>query len=120
MCLGRHPADNRLARFLRERVSELVAHLFGTDEHDLRSLQPAAAAVEFLRNALEMLLHELLDVTLVARLRPATLVVPSIRLLVEVLRELLQMSGAQAEELTLLASDDRDDRSVRPRDERDE
>ena len=57
--------------------------------------------------------------TLVARLRPATLVVlPG--LLIEEIDDLLQASRLQPVDLSLLASDDGDDRSVRARDYRNE
>jgi hypothetical protein len=64
-----------------------------------------------------MLLDELLDVALVATLRPPALVVLT-GLLVVVLRYLLEAPGTQPIELSLLATDDGDDRSVRVRDER--
>ena len=66
-----------------------------------------------------MLVHELLDVPLVARLRPAALVVPPGRVLGAV-DDLLELSGAQPEQLTALAPDDRDDRAVPAPDERHE
>ena len=63
-----------------------------------------------------MLLHELLDVPLVARLRPAALVVPA-GLLLEVVADLLQPPCLQPVQVSLLAPDDGDDRPVRARDD---
>src|SRR5919201_628177 len=57
---------------------------------------------------------------LIARLRPAALIVLSVRLLVEMLGELIQVSGAEAEKVPSFAADDGHDRSVDARDERDE
>ena len=75
MRLGLCPPDERVPRFLRQLFGELAASLLGADEHDLRRLQTAATAIELLGDALEMFLHELLEVSLIPRLRPATLVV---------------------------------------------
>src|SRR3989442_193433 len=103
MRFSRRPADDRFAGFLRQRVRELAAHLLGTDQNDLGSLQSAPAAVDFLRDTLQMLLDELLDVSLVPRLRPTALVMLPERLFIEVLRELVEMAGANAEDVPLLA-----------------
>ena len=65
---GGSPADERLARFRGQLVGELGAHLLRAHEHDAWRMQAAPAAVELLRDALQMLLDELLDVTPVTRL----------------------------------------------------
>ena len=78
-------------------------------------MQPAPATVEHLGDVLDVFLHEMLDVPLVAPLRPAALVVTS-RCLVRIVAELLQPPGAQPVQLTLLPPDDGDDRPVGTRD----
>src|SRR5207253_10538521 len=77
------------------------------------------AAIELVGDALQMVLDELLDVPLVARLRPATLVVTA-RLFLELIGDRLEASCTQAVQLTLLAADNGDDRPVRARHDRDE
>ena len=71
------------------------------------------------RHSLQVLVDELLDVPLVAALRPAALVVLPGRLVV-VLGDLLEPAGAEAVQLSLFAPDDRDDRPVPAAHERDE
>src|SRR5947209_8049966 len=66
-----------------------------------------------------MLVDERFDVPLVARLRPAALVVAPGRL-VELVDELLEPAGAEDVDRSALAADDRNQRSVPPTDERDE
>ena len=79
----------------------------------------ALAAIELLRHSLQVLLDEFLDVTLVAALRPAALVVlPG--LLVVMLGDLLEPARTEAVQLSLFAPDDRDDRAVPAAHERDE
>src|SRR5436190_3442128 len=63
-----------------------------------------------------MLLDELLDVALIARLRPAALIVAT-RLLIELVDDLLEAPGSQPVDLALFASDNGDDRPVATRDE---
>ena len=63
-----------------------------------------------------MILDELLDVPLVARLRPAALVVAA-RLLVEQLLEFLQPPVRQAIEVAALPADGRNDHAVAAADE---
>ena len=58
------------------RFLELGVRLLGGDDDDLRSAQAAQVAIELVRDVTEVLRHELLDVPLEARLRPAALVVP--------------------------------------------
>ena len=66
-----------------------------------------------------MLVDELLDVPLVSALRPAALVVLPRRFVV-MLGDLVQPAGTETVQLSLLASDDRDDRSFSAAHERDE
>ena len=62
-------------------------------------------------------MHELLDVALIARLRPAALVVTS-RLVLELLDDLLQAAGVKAKDITALAADDGDEGTLAPADQR--
>src|SRR4051812_8027487 len=82
-------------------------------------MQAPAAAIEDLRDVLHVLLHELLDVPLIAALRPPALVVATGGLL-RVVADLLEASRAQPKELALFAADDGDDRSVCACDDRHE
>ena len=68
MRLSLRPADERVARLVRELLGEAASHLLRADEHDLRRVHPPATAIELLRNALQVLVDELVDVPLVARL----------------------------------------------------
>src|SRR3954464_10656610 len=67
------PADDRLARVVRELVLELGPRLLGGDHDQARPAQPTDLPVDLLCDLLQMVEHELLDVPLVARLRPAAL-----------------------------------------------
>src|SRR5436305_12945963 len=66
-----------------------------------------------------MLVDDRFDMPLIARLRPAALVVAAGRL-VELVDQLLEPAGAQDVDGSPLAADDRDQRSVAAADERDE
>ncbi len=66
-----------------------------------------------------MLVDERFDMPLIARLRPAALVVAAGRL-VELVDELLEPAGAQDVDGSPLTADNRDQRSVAAADERDE
>src|SRR5436189_2740954 len=116
MRLRAHRADDRVARFLRQLFHELAPRVLGAHEHDLRRMQTPATPVELLRDPLQVFLDELLDVPLVARLRPPALVMPAV-LLIELICDRLETSGEQSIQLALLAADDGDDRPVHPRDE---
>ena len=80
-------------------------------------VQPPNDAVELRGDVLQVLRDELLDVPLVARLRPAALVVPS-RLLLGPVDDLLEPAAAEPEDLPALAPDERDERAVVAADER--
>src|SRR5436305_8868925 len=66
-----------------------------------------------------MLVDDRFDMPLIARLRPAALVVAAGRL-VELVDQLLEPAGAQDVDGSPLTADDRDQRSVAAADERDE
>ena len=108
-----------LCTSLREQLLELRPHLLGRDDDHLRPAQAAHLPVELLGDLLQVLVDELLDVALVARLRPAALVVPA-GLLVVVLGDLLEPPAAQPVELAALAADDGDERALAAADERHE
>src|SRR4029078_4868573 len=93
--LGRRPADDRLAGLVREHVLELGAGLFGGDDDQARPAQPAHAPLDVLGDLLQVVVDELLDVPLVARLRPAALVVAA-RRVVGLLDDLLESGRAPA------------------------
>ena len=70
------------------------------------------ARVERVGDLAQMLLDDVLDVPLVARLRPAALVVAAGHVLALV-RDLDRAAAAQPEDLAALAPDGRDERAVR-------
>ena len=116
MRLRVRPANDRCLRFLGEQIVELGASLLGGEDHDLGMMKPPDESIEPLRNLTQVLLDELLDVALVARLRPATLIVlPGLDL--GVIRDLLESTGMQAVELAALSSDDDHQRAFPPADE---
>ena len=117
--LGGRPADDRLARLVREHVLELRARLLGGDDDQARAAQPAQVPVDVLGDLLQVVVDELLDVPLVARLRPAALVVAAGRV-VGLLDDLLEPAGAQAEEVAALAADEHHQRALAAADQRDE
>ena len=102
-----------------QHVRELGPHVLRARRRPCGALQPPEVALELLRDGLEVLLGEVLDVALEARLRPAPLVVPAGRLLGAV-GELLQAPAPQRETLALLAADDGHERSLAAADERHE
>ena len=104
---------------MRERFLELRASLLRGDDHQRGPALLANLAVKRLRDVFQVVVHELLDVTLVARLRPAALVVTS-RLVLEMLRDLFQAAGAKAIDITALAADDGDEGTLAPADQRNE
>src|SRR5207248_3796615 len=75
VCFGRDPADQRSPRLGREHVLEIPARLLRAGEHDAYVPQPSDTAVECIRDLSQMPVDDRLDVPLVARLRPAALVV---------------------------------------------
>jgi hypothetical protein len=82
-------------------------------------LQAAHAPVELLGDLLQVLVDERLDVTLVARLRPAALVVPA-RLLVELIDELVEPASPKHVHRAALSPHHRHERTVASTDERHE
>ena len=81
------------------------------DEHELEVAGSARAPVELRPHRLQVVVDELLDVALVARLRPAARLVLPLRLL-RLVDLLLEPAAPQAEDATLLARDHRDERAV--------
>ncbi len=104
---------------MRERFLELRPRLLRGDDHQRRPALLANLAVERLGDVFQVVVHELLDVPLVARLRPAALVVPA-RLVLEMLDDLFQAAGVKAIDITALAADDGDEGTLAPADERNE
>src|SRR6185503_4573243 len=113
------PADDRLPRVVRERALELRSSLLGRDDDQLRPAQPTHLLVDVLGDFLQMVVDELLDVPLVARLRPAALVVAAGRV-VGLLDDLLEPARAQAVEIAALAADEDHQRALAAPDQRDE
>src|SRR4029450_11521683 len=99
--LGGRPADHCLLRLVRKRGLELGPRLLARDPDHPRAAQPAQLPVDELSNLLQVVVDELVDVPLEARLRPAALVVPTGRV-VELVDELLELPGPQAEEVAAL------------------
>src|ERR671937_2242917 len=110
MCLGRRPADDRLLPLVRELLLQLRARLVRGDHDHAGTTEAPYLAIEPVGDIAQVLLDELLDVPLVARLRPAALVVTA-RLLLEMLLELLQPTGPQTVQIAALAPDEGDDRA---------
>ena len=119
MRVGARPADDRLARLVRELALELRPRLLGGDDDQLRPAQPADLPVDLLGDLLQVVVDELLDVPLVARLRPAALVVAA-GCVVVLLDDLLEPAGAQAVEVAPLAADEDHQRALAAADQRDE
>src|SRR6266540_3675767 len=72
--LGARPADDRLLHLLREHALELGSRLLRGDDDDPRRAQLPDRLVERVGDLAKVVVDELLDVPLVARLRPAALV----------------------------------------------
>jgi len=98
------PADDRRLGFLGEQIVELGASLLGRKDHDLGTMKPPDEPIEPVRDLTQVLLNELLYVALVARLRPAALIVLP-RLVLGVILDFLESAGVQAVELAALSSD---------------
>jgi thioredoxin reductase (NADPH) len=116
MGLRMRPADDRRLGFLGEQIVELGASLFRGEDHDLGMMKLPDEPIELIRNLTQVLLDELLDVALVARLRPAALIVLP-RLVLGVVRDFLESTGMQAVELAALSSHDDDQRAFPTTDE---
>ena len=102
----------RLLRLVREHLLEVGAHVVGADEHDgaPRSLRTQASSVSATSRQCRSTM--LVDVPLVARLRPAALVVPA-RHVLGLVGDLDERAAAQPEHLAALAADGRDEQRVR-------
>src|SRR5262245_8875658 len=105
MCLRVRPACQGPARRARKQRVEVRLRVLGANAHDTGSPQTADLPVELVGHFPEMPAHELLDVSLVARLRPAALVVPP-RLLLRPVDELAEPSALQTEQPALLPAND--------------
>src|SRR5438132_1594710 len=88
VCLGGRPPDERAAHLVGELVLERGPRVFRADEHHAGAALPPNLPVEQLSDVAQVVVDQLLDVPLVARLRPAALVMPA-GLLVEALLDLL-------------------------------
>src|SRR5581483_6000992 len=109
--LGPDPADERLARLLRELRLEVAPQLLRRDPDDHEPGAAANAAVELAADRLQVLLDEVLDVALVAGLRPPSLVVlPG--LLLGLVGHLLEAPAAQAVDRPPLPGDVHDEGAV--------
>ena len=117
--VGARPPDHGVLELGREDVGELRPRLVAGDDDDPRASEPPEEPLELLRDSLVVLEVEVLDVALVAGLRPAALVMPPLRLLGTV-GDLLEPAAAQREHAALLAADDGDDRAVPAADQRHE
>src|SRR5256885_13805055 len=95
---------------------EVGAHVLRTHEHDMRALQPSEAGVERVRDPPPVPFDDLVDVALVARLRPAALVV-SPGYVLGLVCDLDESPAAQAEHLAALAADRGDEDPVAPPDQ---
>src|SRR5260370_1422051 len=71
------PADETALHLVREDLLEVRAHVLGSDEHDACAADLPHARVERVRDTTPVALHDLVDVALVPRLRPAALIVPA-------------------------------------------
>ena len=120
MRLGGRPADERLARLLRERVDELRPDLLGPDDDD-RCGVLAHPPVQLLRDLLHVLLRHLVEAALVARLRPAALVAAAHpALVVGEVGDLNECAVVETVDVAALAVEHRDEGPVPLADERDE
>ena len=113
MRLRRRPADDGVPHVVREDAFEVGAHVLGPDQHHAPARQPADARVECVGDAAPVPFDDLVDVALVARLRPASLVVPA-RHLLGLVRDLDEDAVLQAVDVAALAADGGDERRVAP------
>ena len=116
MRLGRGPADEPAFDLSRQHLLEVGAHVLRTHEHDVRALEPSEAGVERVRDPAPVPFDDLVDVALVARLRPAALVVSPGHVL-GLVCDLEEPPAAQAEHLAALAADRCDEDPVAAPDE---
>src|SRR4051794_34503021 len=111
MRFGLRPADDRLARLVRQLALELATHLLRRDDDHVQPPAVANGPVDLLADRLQVPLDDVVDVPLVAGLRPAALVVLPGHLL-RLVGELLETSLAQLVDHPSLARDDGDERAV--------
>ena len=104
---------------MREDLLQLGARLLRGDNDDLDGTKLPHEPVERLGDLAQMLAHLCLDVALVARLRPASLVVPAL-LLLGVVGEILEPPAPKTVEAAALAPDDDDESALPAADQRHE
>ena len=109
--LGGRPADHGLAGFGRQGALDLAAQLLRRHDHHLQTAGPARLLVDLVADRLQVLLDEVLDVALVARLRPAALAVPAGRLL-GLVDDLDEPATGEAVDGAPLAREDDDEAAV--------
>ena len=119
MSFRRRPADERRPRLGREQALEAGSCLLRPGEHDANVPQPANAAIERVGHVPQVPVDDRLDVPLVARLRPAALVVAAGDVC-RLVRERDQLAGAESIDVATLASDVRHERAVAVSDEANE
>src|SRR6266542_1649348 len=117
--LSRGPADDGVPRLFRQSFLELRARLLGTHNHKPGLALLPHLPVEQHRDVSQVVLNQLLDVPLVARLRPAALIVAA-RLLVEPLLQLFEPAVPQPVEVPALAPDKGDEHALARADQRHE
>ena len=111
--LGRRPPDHRRAGVVRQRVLDLGAQLLRRDDDHLQAARAAQGAIDLVAHRLQVLLHEVVDVARVARLRPAALVVPA-RGLLGLVDDLDEPARLEPVDGAALTRHDRDEVAVPP------
>ena len=109
MRLRRRPADERSLHLLGEELLEVRPHVLGADEDDAWPAQRPDAPVERLRDATPVAVDDLVDVSLVPRLRPAALIVLPGHV-VAFVGDLDEAAAVEPVHLAALAADGSDER----------
>ncbi len=117
--LGGGPADERLLGLGGQQALDLALDGVVRDHHEPQRRLAAHAPCDEVEHVAEVAGDDLVDVALVARLRPAALVVPAGSLL-GLVDDLVEPAAAEPEELSALAADDRDECAVAAPDAGDE
>src|SRR5439155_3299283 len=107
--LRRRPADERSLHLLGEELLEVRPHVLGADEDDTWPAQRPDAPVERLRDATPVAVDDLVDVSLVPRLRPAALIVLPGHV-VAFVGDLDEAAAVEPVHLAALAADGSDER----------
>ena len=111
MRLRVRPPDDRLSGLVGQLRLELAAHLLGSDDDHVQATRVAQGPVDLAPDRLQVVQNDVLDMALVARLRPTTLVVLAGHLL-GLVDELLEATFVQPVDHPSLARDHGDERSV--------